>query len=105
MKHHATLALASVLVLSLSNCFDDTPAEPDQAPSSPGERPGRSSSALVTSLAFRQISAGTHHSCAVTRDNVAFCGGENSEGQLGDGTTTRRRGQDRVAGGLRFRQV
>jgi alpha-tubulin suppressor-like RCC1 family protein len=41
----------------------------------------------------------------VTTDNLAYCWGINSEGQLGDGTTTNRLTPVPVAGGLQFRQV
>jgi alpha-tubulin suppressor-like RCC1 family protein len=37
-------------------------------------------------LQFRQVSAGTNHTCGVTTGNVAYCWGLNDFGQLGDGT-------------------
>jgi alpha-tubulin suppressor-like RCC1 family protein len=53
-------------------------------------------------LSFRQISAGTYHSCGVTTDDRAYCWGGDA---LGDGTGMGRLKPAAVAGGLRFRQV
>src|SRR5205807_2112950 len=36
------------------------------------------------------VAAGFAHSCAVRADHVLWCWGENSSGQLGDGTVTNR---------------
>ena len=54
-------------------------------------------------LSFRQISAGTNHTCGVTTANRAYCWGLG--GQLGDGTNMSRLRPVQVAGGLSFRQV
>jgi alpha-tubulin suppressor-like RCC1 family protein len=54
-------------------------------------------------LSFRQITAGTYHTCGVTTDNRAFCWGLG--GFLGDGTSMSRLRPYPVAGGLSFRQV
>ena len=37
----------------------------------------------VSALAFNQLSAGLHHTCAVTADNRACCWGQNGLAQLG----------------------
>ena len=51
-------------------------------------------SALVTPAAFGDpatfVAAGTSHSCAVTSTGAVYCWGQNSEGQLGDGSLTPR---------------
>ena len=56
-------------------------------------------------LTFRQVSAGSRHSCGVTTTNLAYCWGLNEFGQLGDGTTEHRTTPVPVAGGRRFRQI
>ena len=62
----------------------------------------RSTRAL--SSASREFCFGreNYHTCAVTRRGEAYCWGGNSDGQLGDGTTTDRRVPTLVAGGLTF---
>ena len=42
------------------------------------------------STGVQAITAGTHHTCAVTTAGAAFCWGTNNQGQLGDGTNTLR---------------
>jgi alpha-tubulin suppressor-like RCC1 family protein len=54
---------------------------------------------------FRSVTAGKGYSCGVTTGDVLYCWGRNYEGQLGDGTTTRRLRPTRVATGLRIRDV
>ena len=61
--------------------------------------------AVLTSLRFRQITTGFYHTCAVTTDDLAYCWGDNSGGQLGDKTTTGRTTPVRVLGGHKFRDV
>lgn len=52
------------------------------------------------------ISAGAHHSCAITVDSVAYCWGDNTHGQLGDGSTGAGSSTPQpVTGDLRFRMV
>lgn len=60
--------------------------------------------AVTGGLTFQSLSlskvAGT--SCGLSTSGAAYCWGENSQGQLGDGTTIRRLTPTAVAGGLTF---
>jgi Alpha-tubulin suppressor and related RCC1 domain-containing proteins len=49
-------------------------------------------------LRVTQIAGGTNHTCAVTVSGGAKCWGYNSNGQLGDGTTTQRNTPVQVSG-------
>jgi alpha-tubulin suppressor-like RCC1 family protein len=60
---------------------------------------------VLTTLDFRQVSAGGSHTCGITSDNRAYCWGSNRLGALGDGTTTDQATPVAVAGGHLFRQV
>jgi alpha-tubulin suppressor-like RCC1 family protein len=52
---------------------------------------------------WRQLTAGSIHTCGITLANVPFCWGFNFDGQNGDGTTTIATGvPTRVAGDLRL---
>lgn len=61
--------------------------------------------AVVGGLRFRSVTVGAYYSCGVTKDDRAYCWGENSYGQLGNGTLQLRAVPTAVAGGIRFRQV
>ena len=66
----------------------------------------RTKPTLVTDrLRFLRVESGHGHTCGITTTNLAYCWGDNSEGQLGDGTTTRRVSPVPVAGGHRFRSI
>ena len=86
--------LATAMLVTLG-CGQDaeSPTGPEPAPSL--------SSASAATLSFRQISAGTSHTCGLTTDGSAYCWGSNG-GRLGDGTSQRRLKPVAVAGGHRF---
>jgi alpha-tubulin suppressor-like RCC1 family protein len=53
-------------------------------------------------LAFASVAAGESHTCALTSGGVAYCWGLNTDGQLGDNSTTNRNTPAPVSGGLTF---
>lgn len=65
----------------------------------------RSPAAVTTTLRFQQLTAGSNYTCGVTQDNAAYCWGQNSTGQLGDGTTINRATPTAVSSSLRFASV
>lgn len=54
---------------------------------------------------FASMSVGAAHACALTGEGKAYCWGDNSAGQLGDSTTTRRDAPTEVATELRFTSI
>ena len=78
--------------------------EDAELPSAPEISPSLAAS-LTTALVFRQVTGGNESSCGVTTDNLAFCWGWNSDGQLGDGTINNASRPVAVSGGLRFRNI
>ena len=68
---------------------------------------GATSAPFAVYLAFRALSTAVQgsHTCAVTTDNAAFCWGQNSAGNLGDGTRVDRLSPVLVSGGLPFAGV
>ncbi len=58
--------------------------------------------AVATGIAFESITAGDRHTCAIASGGAAYCWGDNSSGQLGDGTTTSRSTPLPVSGELSF---
>jgi alpha-tubulin suppressor-like RCC1 family protein len=94
-----TRLLVPAILLSGLACRQDT-----ESPTGPDSGPTLATTA-TSALAFRQVSAGVQHTCGVTPDDRAYCWGVNSDGELGDGTTTQRLTPVPVLGGLKFRQV
>jgi alpha-tubulin suppressor-like RCC1 family protein len=56
-------------------------------------------------LRFASLTVGFQHACAIHVEDRAYCWGKNSKGQVGDGTTMRRRVPKAVAGGLEFASI
>ena len=61
--------------------------------------------ACSTDLVFASVSAGDSHTCGVTTAGAAYCWGDNTEGELGDGTRAYSVVPVPVAGGLTFSAV
>jgi alpha-tubulin suppressor-like RCC1 family protein len=61
--------------------------------------------AVAGRLTFATVSVGLGHTCGLTAAGAARCWGLNTEGRLGDGTTTDRASPVPVAGGLSFSAV
>jgi len=61
--------------------------------------------AVAGGRAFRQIDAGSAHTCAVTPTDGAFCWGSGEYGQTGNGQTTRSFWPRAVSGTLAFARV
>src|SRR6266516_4352386 len=68
---------------------------------------GATSSAfnVVAPVSVAPVSAGTYQTCGVTLSSAAYCWGDNTFGQLGNGTTTFSTTPVAVSGGLAFAAV
>lgn len=68
------------------------------APDSCGALPCAQAPVAVTgSTTWKRVSAGTHHTCAISTTSELYCWGLNNFGQLGDGGTTTSPSPQRVA--------
>jgi alpha-tubulin suppressor-like RCC1 family protein len=61
--------------------------------------------AVAGGLQFDAVNAGRYHTCGVTADDLAYCWGWNTSGQLGDGTNVSRSTPVAVVGALQFTDV
>ncbi len=64
-----------------------------------------SPTAVAGGHAFTMIAAGRAHTCGVTAAQLAFCWGQNDNGELGDGTNATRVTPTAVSGGAAFVSV
>jgi Bacterial Ig-like domain (group 2)/Regulator of chromosome condensation (RCC1) repeat len=65
---------------------------------------GTAALTTTTGLSFAMVSAGSNHTCGVTLSGVAYCWGDNSSGQFGNGTTTHSAVPVLVMGNPRYRR-
>jgi len=93
-RHFATLARVLLLAVLGGWLLHPSIALAQTSDSAPVGR--------VDSLSFVAVSAGGWHTCAVTRDGVAYCWGFGRHGELGTGDTTSSTVPVQVAGGYRF---
>lgn len=63
---------------------------------------GTATLTTTTGIQFASVTTGNNHTCGVTPTGVAYCWGDNSSGQLGNGTTTNSATPVPVSGGLTF---
>jgi alpha-tubulin suppressor-like RCC1 family protein len=58
-----------------------------------------------STLAFKWVSSGPGHTCAISTADDAYCWGSNAYGQVGDASTTERWSPTLVGGGLKWSQI
>jgi alpha-tubulin suppressor-like RCC1 family protein len=56
-------------------------------------------------ISFARVQAGGKHTCGVTTAGAAYCWGQNTSGELGDGTTADRQAPTAVQGGIPFAEL
>lgn len=61
--------------------------------------------AVAGNLAFTTIAAGSSHTCAISTAGLAYCWGDNNQGELGNGGQIPTNQPVAVAGGLQFKTI
>jgi alpha-tubulin suppressor-like RCC1 family protein len=106
--HLQRILTAGVLAGMVVGCRAD-PNEPSQ-PTEPALASGTTEAALT----FRQVTAGLTNSCGITTDNVAYCRGDATWGEVGNDTSATTHTGDyeihilrpvQVAGGFHWRNM
>ena len=54
---------------------------------------------------WKQLSAGSYHTCGIKADDSIYCWGRNGNGQLGDNSTTQRLSPTTISGGGAWKQI
>jgi len=95
-----TVTSTATVAPSASPAFSATSGDPAQS-----VRTRKVDTSTVGNVAFTSIATGAFHTCGLTGAGTAYCWGDNSTGQLGDGTTADRTVPTAVSGGHTFSTI
>ncbi len=99
-KRTSSSLLGVLLVVGLSGCMTTPSGSTDSSETSSPTPVGVSGE-----LSFATVSMGYLQACGVTTVGAAYCWGDNSDGELGNGSTTSSSTPTEVSGGLTFASV